>query len=374
MIIGYDAKRLFHNQTGLGYYSRTLLTSLHDANPSFNAVLFEANPIHNELTSSYFKEDRYQIKKLNRPAWYHRSVNMNRAIAGSKIQVFHGLSNELPYQKLKTNIPTVVTMHDVLFKSFPEDFPMVDRMIYQFKTSTALKRADMIIAISEATKKELLHYFPMDDHKIKVIYQGYDPIFNRIVDQAQIVSFRKEYHIPEQYLLYVGSITYRKNLLIILKALRLLPDTERIPLVVAGKGAQYFQKVKEYIHQYHLGRWVKFLPNLPRKDLPILYAGAEVLIYPSLGEGFGLPVLEGIAANVPVITSNQSSLPEAGGDIAIYFDPKQPEELAHKISTINKHEVQSLSATKRKAHLNKFDAYSIARQYFGSYELVSYEL
>ncbi len=363
MIVGYDAKRLFHNPTGLGYYSRTLVNSLHTEDPAFHAVLFDRRPIKNELTKHYFEDPRFQIRSLPKPSWYHRSINLNRAIRDSTCQLYHGLSNELPLIPLNCNIPTVVTIHDVLYKSFPQDFPLPDRWIYDLKTRSALNRADLIIAISEATKSELNHYFSIDPSKIKVVYQSYDPLFDQKVSDAELGALREHYQLPDQYLLYVGSITYRKNLIVILQALQLIPESRRNILVVAGKGNGYQQKISAHIAKFNLGRWVKFLPNLLRKEVRTLYAGAEALIYPSLGEGFGLPVLEGIAAHIPVITSDCSSLPEAGGDLAIYFDPKRPDDLAVKIERLDKKEYQQGTIARRTAHLKKFSSSKISKEY-----------
>lgn len=363
MEVGYDAKRLFHNHTGLGYYSRTLIQSLSEADPEFRATLFDANPVVTAQTELFHDHEKYRIVKPGIPAWYYRSVRINKYLDTTRVSLFHGLSNELPYLPLPSSIPAVVTIHDVLFKSFRADFPWHDRWIYQFKTRVALERADLVVAISEATKEDILRHFKVAENKIRVIYQSYDPVFDQPVSEGEVAEVLASYRLPAEYLLYVGSVTYRKNLMVILRALQAMEEKKRIPLLVAGKGKDYQKRAEEYIRQHQLENWVHFLPDLPRYVLRILYAGAQMLIYPSLGEGFGLPVLEGIAANIPVITSNRSSLPEAGGEAAHYFNPEDHGELKELILKVTRSDSGTQSLTRRTEHLHKFNKNRIARQY-----------
>ncbi|MEP7323294.1 MAG: glycosyltransferase family 1 protein [Saprospiraceae bacterium] len=363
MIIGYDAKRLFHNYTGLGYYSRTLVQSLQESDPDFKAILFDPHPEENILTKPFFESSSFQPVQLKSPAFYNRSVNINGCLLPHKIDVFHGLSNELPIVKLAHQIPTVVTIHDILYKSFHEDFPWLDRQVYQLKTKNALEKASTIVAISEATKSEIIKYFPFATNKIKVVYQSYDPIFDQAVSSEMLQSELSKRSLPSEYLLYVGSITQRKNLGIIIEALKLIPEEKRLPLFVAGKGNKYEKKIKELIRDHQLTKWIYFFPDLLRTTLRLFYSGAQSIIYPSLGEGFGLPVLEAIASNVPVITSNISSMPEAGGNLALYFDPTNAEQLAHCIQSIHTSDLLRSNEALRQTHLAKFSRKVISNQY-----------
>lgn len=363
MIIGFDSKRLFHNSTGLGYYSRTLVHSLVETIPDFKAMLFDAHPVKTELTDKYFSNEKVTVATIGSPGWYSRSVNMDPYLLRHQIEVFHGLSNELPLTGDTKKIPRVVTIHDILFKSFKQDFPWHDRLIYDRKTKSAIQKADIIVAISQATKNDLIQYYKAAEEKIRIIYQSYDPIFNIPVEEAELAEVLSTFELPKTYLLYVGSITHRKNLKVIIDALWMLPAKDRIPLVVAGQGTGYEKFIRQYIVQRQLQNIIHFLPGLPRMTLRILYSGAHLLIYPSLGEGFGLPVLEGIASHIPVITSDRSSMPEAGGDIANYFDPSQPEQLASMIRQSPFGDANSKVPTARTIHLEKFNRNKIALQY-----------
>ena len=363
MEVGYDAKRLFHNHTGLGYYSRTLIQSLSEADQDFKATLFDARPVATAQTELFYDPEKYRIIKPGSPAWYYRSVRINKYLDQTRLNLFHGLSNELPYRPLPASIPAVVTIHDVLFKSFKADFPWHDRWVYQWKTRVALERADLVVAISQATREDLLRHFKVDEKKIRVIYQSYDPVFDQPVSDSEVAEILANYRLPSEYLLYVGSVTHRKNLMVILRALQAMEEKNRIPLLVAGKGKDYQKQAVEYIRRHGLESRVFFLPDLPRYVLRILYAGAQMLIYPSLGEGFGLPVLEGIAANIPVITSNRSSLPEAGGEVAHYFNPEDPGDLKELIEKVSGTTNLKNSDHQRIEHLQRFNKNRIARQY-----------
>jgi len=363
MRIGYDAKRLFHNDTGLGHYSRTLIQSLQKEDTHFKACLFDSSPVDNMLTAPFFNPQKFQIVRTGKPSWYYRSINLNKYIIRHDIQLFHGLSNELPVNSLPSGIPRIVTVHDVLFKSFEEDFPWHDRWIYELKTRLALQRSDLVITISEASKRDILKHYDVKEEKIRVIYQSYDPIFDTVVIAHQLIETRNLLKVPSTYLLYVGSITHRKNLMVIVRALQKMSVSERIPLLVLGEGGRYQKQIKEYIHAHRLENWVYFLPDLPRTQIRILYAGAEMLIYPSLGEGFGLPVLEGIAANIPVITSDRYSLPEAGGEVAYYVDPLNAEALKDMILQVDRNPHRANYEQRRKEHLSKFSRSAIARIY-----------
>ena len=363
MRIGYDAKRLFHNNTGLGHYSRTLIQLLLQSNNDLEIVLFDSHPVQNELTRQIFSAPQVNTITLDYPGWYYRSINLSKFISKANPDVYHGLSNELPLIK-NGNIPYVVTIHDLLYQNFPNDFSFFDRTIYNIKTSQAIKNADTIIAISEATKKSILDSFSVDDKKIKVIYQSYDPVFDIPVAPVEMEEVLKKYKLPVSYNYYVGAVTYRKNLKVILEAMLQQSASQQLPLLVAGNGTNYLKEINNFIHQNKLSKLVFHLPHLPRSVVRMLYTNANAIIYPSLGEGFGLPVLEGIAANLPVITSSISSLPEAGGDVALYFNPRKPEELASILNSLDKERHLEQTTVKRANHLQKFHPQVTAQKYY----------
>jgi len=339
MNIGFDAKRAYHNRTGLGYFSRTLIGLLSQHYPEHQYYLFNPKP------SSLFHFDQANItevrpggfiNKLFSAAW--RSSWVTRDLVGHKIDLYHGLSHEIPVGITKTGIPSVVTIHDLMPERFPSHYKPIDVQIYRKKFRYACTNATHIMAISEQTKQDIIEFYKIPAEKITVSYQSCDPVFARQVPDEDRERIRKKYNLPEQFFLYVGSVIERKNLLNICKALFLLRNELDIPLVVVGSGGKYFQQVKDYVLQQGLTKKVIFLSEqlkaqgqsgfIDTADFPAVYQLSIAMIYPSFYEGFGAPVMEALWSKVPVITSNVSCLPEVGGPGAYYVDPNSADEIA----------------------------------------------
>ena len=343
MIIGFDAKRAFQNRTGLGNYSRTLLQSLYDNYRDDTYVLFAPKrtpmfPLSESPRFSVVTPD-WQPAKLLPSVW--RSMWMTRDLKKAGISLYHGLSNELPSGIDKANISSVVSIHDVIFEKYPEYYHKSEVVIYRKKFRAACRRADIIMAMSEQTKNDIVELYGVDKTKVRVTYQSCDPIFRVLVDAETKASIRKLYNLPEQYFLYLGSIIERKDLLSVCQALQQLRDKVDIPLVVIGQGKEYKQKVQQWLAENNMTDRVIFLNDsavaketkefLSGEHFPAIYQNAIGFIYPSMYEGFGIPILEAISGGVPVIAANASSLPEVGGDAALYFQPGNVEQLALQI-------------------------------------------
>jgi glycosyltransferase involved in cell wall biosynthesis len=347
MRIAFDAKRAYQNGTGLGHYSRTLISSLAEGyvgneyflcapklTDRFNISSFEN--IHN-LTPQGF------LPNLLKSAW--RSSWIKRDLESLAIDVYHGLSNEIPRNINKTKIKSVVTIHDLIFERYPEQYNKIDVQIYRQKFKYACENADVVIAISQQTKEDIKEFYRIPESKIIICYQSCNPSFASRVSEEEKVRIRSLYNLPDQFYLYVGSIIDRKNLLNICKALALLEKMgNNTPLVVIGDGGDYKQKVKQYITEAGLDKKVIFLSDreelkslhsfITAKDFPAIYQQALCMVYPSFFEGFGIPVLESLWSKIPVITSNVSCLPETGGDAASYVSPSSPEEIAKALDKI----------------------------------------
>ena len=345
MNLGFDAKRAFHNGTGLGHYSRSLIRSLSEHHPEHQYYLFNPKPanifqlqgrnLHEILPSGLFN-------KLFSSAW--RSSWVKKDLKKYKIDLFHGLSHEIPLDIRETGIKSVVTIHDLIHERYPEQYNAIDVRIYNKKFRYACQYADKVIAISEQTKRDIIEFYKTPEEKITVCYQSCNPAFGKQVSEEEKNRVKTLYQLPEQYFLYVGSVIERKNLLNICKALFLLRNDLDIPLVVIGDGRKYKQQVKDYIKQNGLKSRIIFLSEDPlakssksfqsAADFPAIYQSAIAMIYPSFFEGFGIPVLEAIWCKLPVITSNVSCLPEAGGDGAYYVNPASAEEIAEGMKII----------------------------------------
>ena len=345
MNIGFDAKRAYHNKTGLGHYSRNLLMALGENYPAHNYFLFNPNPYKRfELDGENMHEigPTSFFHRLITPAW--RSSWVKKDLKRLKIDLYHGLSHEIPVGIPKTGIRSVVTIHDLIHERHPEQYSFGDVAIYRKKFRYACNQADKVIAISEQTKNDIIEFYKIPEKKIEVCYQSCNPAFMEPVSETARINIKELYNLPEQFFLYVGSIIERKNLLNICKALYLLKNDFAIPLVVIGDGGDYKLKVKEFIRQHELTDKIIFLSESETakglqsyqtaEDFPAIYQSAIAMVYPSTFEGFGIPVLEALWSKLPVITSNTSCLPEAGGDGAYYVDPASAVEIAEGMKKI----------------------------------------
>ncbi|MBR4793821.1 MAG: glycosyltransferase family 4 protein [Bacteroidaceae bacterium] len=338
MRIGFDAKRLFNNFTGLGNHSRTTVDILTQFYPENEYLLYTPKIRHNDITGKYTDNAILPHGLLRGSAW--RTLGLAHAAKKDGVDIFHGLSNELP---ARLNIPSVVTIHDVAFRTFPDMYHAPDRFTYNLKWRHACNAADRIIAISESTKEDIIRFYNVDPARIDVVYQPVNSLYytnNEGICPASLAPYVN----GKPYMLYVGSINSRKNLLGIVKAMELLPKDMQIPLVVIGDGREYKQKVLEYIKGHKLQNLVIFTPEkVYTEGLRYLYLNAQLFVYPSFYEGFGLPVVEALLSHCPVITSNLSSLPEACGPDQMKADPGSPEDIAMKMEKLLSDESLRLS-------------------------------
>ncbi|NLR58813.1 glycosyltransferase family 4 protein [Chitinophaga polysaccharea] len=339
MKIGFDAKRAFQNNTGLGNYSRTLISSLVKDFPGEDWFLFAP-----KQTTMYDLRNMPALKVVTpahalhrwlKSAW--RSRFIVKDLLRYHINIFHGLSHELPFGIHKSGIRAVVTMHDLIFERYPEQYNPIDVLTYRRKAKYACRYADRVVAISEQTKQDLITYYHTPAEKIDVVYQSCDPAFAETHSAADIAAMVAKYQLPSQYFLYVGSLIERKNLLGIVTAMNTLKGTLDIPLVVLGSGSGYKKKVKSFLEAHGLTSQVVFLnekARLRNEELPLLYQGAVALIYPSIFEGFGIPILEALWSRTPVITSHGSCFAETAGDAALYVNPLDPATIAEAMKEV----------------------------------------
>ena len=367
MRIGFDAKRLFNNFTGLGNHSRTTVDILSQFYPENQYLLYTPKIRYNNITGQYTGKAILPHGILRGSVW--RTFGLASAAKKDAVDIFHGLSNELP---TGLDIPSVVTIHDVAFRTFPDMYHAIDRFTYNLKWRHACKTADRIIAISESTKQDIIRFYDVDPDRIDVIYQPVNHIY--YTDDKGVCPASLEPHVNgKPYMLYVGSINSRKNLLGVVRAIEMLPDDIRIPLVVIGDGREYKHKVLEYITAHKLQDMVVFTPEkVDAEGLRYLYLNAKLFVYPSFYEGFGLPVVEALLSKCPVITSNVSSLPEAAGPDSFMADPNDIADIAEKINTVLTDEGLRLKMTEngyRYAH-DKFGPKVLAANLMDAYRKI----
>lgn len=372
MIIGYDAKRIVCNKSGLGSYARTLINDISRiAGPDIRLNLYAPTPGNGELRRQIRESAEVRFVYPNfcgnciMRAWW-RMHGMVKALLRDGVDLYHGLSGELPIGIKEAGINTVVTIHDLIFMRHPEWYGPIDTRIYSWKFRRTCQEADRIIAISECTKRDIMLFGDIPPEKIDVIYQSCGMRYKMRESEKRLQEVHTAYMLPQRYIVSVGTIEERKNILLAVKAMRLLP--EDISLVVVGKPTPYLRKVSRFIASAEMESRVKFLHNVPDEDLPAIYQMAEASVYPSRYEGFGVPVIEAIQSGLPVVACTGSCLEEAGGNGALYVDPDDVYGMAEAMKKILKgspEREQRIAESQR--YVSRFENADVAQQVMDVY-------
>jgi glycosyltransferase involved in cell wall biosynthesis len=369
MNIGFDAKRLFLNNTGLGNYSRDLVAGLIEQFPNEEYHLFTPKQRDEEKTKFI---TNHPTTKVHTPQFlnalfpsYWRSISLENDLVNHKIDVFHGLSNEIPQRSFKSKLKYIVTIHDLIFLHLPHLYQPIDRTIYNKKFYYAAKNSDRIIATSQHTKQDIIEKYGINEQKIEVVYQSCHNNFKERKSSEEIKLTKKKYQLPSNYILSVGTIEERKNLALVIKALKHID----LPLVAIGKKTSYYKTLQGILQKEGITDKVIFLENVSFSDLPAIYQGTEVFVYPSIYEGFGIPVLEALYSKIPVITSNASSLPEVAGEHSICINPTNLEELIDALSNVlSKSDLRKTMIEQGYLHAQKFQNNLQAKQVYDIYQ------
>ena len=374
MNIGFDAKRLFNNFTGLGNYSRFVVQALIQHAPDNGYVLYTpAVRKHPEIDPIVFAKKVTVVQPSATYTFFKasglwRTWGIAKEDSIKSLQVYHGLSQELPVG-LPATIRKIVTVHDLIFLRFPKLYSSIDVRIYKTKVIKACQSADVVVAISQQTAQDLMDFLNVPESKIKVVYQGCHPQFLKNVSGEEILGVKAKYRLPKRYLLNVGTIETRKNIMLAVKALALLPPAGRLPLVVLGKETSYKAEVVTKAIELGVSDAVIFLHGAVFSDFPAIYQGADLFIYPSLFEGFGIPLVEALESGVPVITSMGSCFQEAAGPDAVYVDPTNEEELAFQINRVlTDYDLRHQMIASGKRFTKKFSSLSIAQDLLEIYK------
>jgi len=333
MKIGFDAKRAFNNFSGLGNYSRYVISNICRFYPENDCLLYTPRIADKNLfklpAGTVLKQPEKGFLKAKGSIW--RSLRLSSIMDKDGVDLFHGLSNELPYGIHRSRLKSVISIHDLIFLEHPELYKSIDRKFYHNKVRYGTRAANRIIAVSEQTKQDIIRHLKVDESRISVVYQGCNRQFYQRVSQDGLRSSRRRFALPSEYLLYVGTIEERKNLLRIIMALH--QGNLDIPLVVVGRKTTYYNQVKEYIEKHQL-KSIHFLDHVQTTDLPAIYQASKGFIYPSSYEGFGIPILEALNSGIPVITSKGGCLEETAGKGGILIDPFDQEEMIEAIRMV----------------------------------------
>lgn len=372
MRIGFDAKKIVKNLTGIGNYSRCMVNALAKYYPENRYVLFAPGEGNKQATgrlhvsqSVAFCFPRHIPGFLSE--WW-RCRGVVKDIDRNSVELYHGLSNELPFGIKKAHCKSVVTIHDLIFLRYPDTYGRLARAILKFKTRYACRKADRIVAISEQTKRDIIQFYQIPADKISIVYQGCDSIYYDKVPSDKISDVLRRYNLPSRYLLSVGTFEKRKNQKSIIEALPHIDDD--IHLVLVGKPTEYAKELESAIADCRVGDRVHVLHNVPNEDLPALYQGCSVFVYMSYFEGFGIPILEALVSGVPIVAATGSCLEEAGGLSGLYCEPFDVKGIANQIEYILKHPDQAeLRVSAGKDYAKRFSEEQIANDMIEVYKL-----
>ncbi|MCK5084589.1 MAG: glycosyltransferase family 4 protein [Candidatus Pacebacteria bacterium] len=338
MIIGIDIRMLAQGtRSGIEEYTINLLSNMISLDNNIEYKLFYNGYKKTELEYDFLKLSNVQLKEFKIP---------NRILDASfqflnypkidkmleKVDVF--FSPHIFSSSLSKKCRTITTFHDLSFESYPE-FYSTGKNYWHFLMNPRkqARKADQIIAVSKSTKDDLINIYNIKPEKIKVIYSGIDQESRIKNQESRISKIKKRYNLPDRYILYLGTLEPRKNIIGLIKAFEILNSRFKIPdskfqLIIAGSKGWLYNDIFKTVENSPVKNDIVFTGFVDNKDKSALYSLADLFVYPSFYEGFGFPPLEAMAAGTPVVTSNFSSLPEAVGDAAIMVNPYNLDELA----------------------------------------------
>lgn len=377
MHVAIDGKRFYLNASGLGRYSRTLVPALLDEAPAdaltltlfkpSGAVKFEAKPHPRQQIATA----QYRLPgNMGNALWRFRKLP--RLIDSGPYSLFHGPSHILPHT---SRCPMVVTMFDLIFLRYPAYFPLWDRNYYHYMFKKSSQRANHIISISEATKADLVNYLGVREEKISVVYPACDDGLAPLSEE-RLGDVRRLYDLPDDYVLYVGTIEPRKNILRTAQAVdRLLAEgriDEQVMFLIVGSKGWFYDEILNGIEKLPFRKNIRLVGPVFGEDLAGIYQLATVMAFASEFEGFGYPVLESMQMGTAVLTSRISSLPEAGGDAAHYVDPLEVDDIALGLEKlINDPAYRQALVQKGFEHARKFTAQEMASKTLEIYKMIA---
>ena len=368
-VIGMDAKRIVRNATGLGNYGRTLVNDLAGAvGDDWLLRLYAPDKGRDDLRTKVADSTRVVWTYPQTTFGFQKSLwRMGQGMVSDMqrdgVQLYHGLTGELPWGLRQAGIRSVVTIHDVIFLRHPEYYHWTDTKIYAWKFRHACREADRIIAISERTRQDVIELGGVAAEKIDVIYQSCSPTFRQRLHEDELAAVRHQLGLTGRIMLSVGTIERRKNLLLAVKALERLPQD--VHLVAVGRQTDYVKELPRNNARLHL------LSGISDQQLQALYQLADVFVYPSRYEGFGIPVMEAIHSGLPVVACKGSCLEEAGGPDCLYVDADDVEDMARAVScSLRGAEGREERIQRSREYVKRFEGQDVARQVLSVYEKV----
>jgi glycosyltransferase involved in cell wall biosynthesis len=312
-----------YRSAGISWYIQNLLRHLPEVDPTFRYAVFLGEKRYVGVPGLQLRVSRLPTHRPPVRILWEQALQP-WALRREDVDLLHGMALVGP---LATQCPFVVTIHDLSFVRYPQNFQGLKRRYLQTFTRLSVRRARRVIAISENTKRDIVQHYGVEPTKVDMIHYGLDPIFKPLPAES-IERFRSEKGLPDRFILFVGTLEPRKNVARLIEAYARLPENRPALVLVGGKGWLY-DEIFHRIRALGLEDEVLFAGYVPAEQLPYWYNAAELFVYPSLYEGFGLPPLEAMACGTPVMTSSVSSLPEVVGRAGCLVDPLDAEALTY---------------------------------------------
>ena len=334
MRIGFDIRPFLREETGVGIYFKNLLCTLAKIDRTNEYFLFSSswkdrfNPVNIPgFAKKSFVDLRYPVKAVN--FFWHR-------LGWPDLDFFFKTPLDLTHSPTPLPLPTqgkkIITVHDLFFLDFPELADREAGRVFSRRIKNSVQKADGIVAVSLFTGRQLAERFMLDKEKIRIIHHGINLLEWEASDRQDLERTKASLDLPEDFLLFVGAHEPRKNLPNLIKTLRIIHDRHRkTPLVLVGRKGSDSDYINKTVQKLDLGSWVKLVGYVDEKELKNIYRLASVFVFPSLWEGFGIPLLEAMASGLPIVASRSSALPEIAEDAAAYVDPEDPEDMAEQI-------------------------------------------
>jgi glycosyltransferase involved in cell wall biosynthesis len=354
MRIGIDYTSAVRQSAGIGRYTRSLVAALARADEQNDYILLVPSdgrgalveaagvplPPHQARGShprAKHQDSNFRLARAPLPEralvtlWQRVSIPLPVEIFIGGVDVFYSPDFVLPPTLSKIKI---LTVHDLSFKRVPETALPKLKWYLEGAVPRAIKRADLILADSNSTRDDLIDLFNLPAERVQTLYSGVEPYFRRVSDGSTLEAVRTRYGLAKPFVLSVGTIEPRKNLVRLIQAYSRLPQLGDLDLVVAGSRGWMYEEIYRAPQKFGVDPGVRFIGFVPESDLPALYSLARLFVYPSLYEGFGLPVLEALSCGAPVIASNSSSLPEVAGQAAVLVEPHDTDALAEAMARL----------------------------------------
>ncbi|HEX8599923.1 MAG TPA: glycosyltransferase family 1 protein [Chloroflexia bacterium] len=332
MLVGFEASALHGHKSGVGYYTENMMASIMAASPENRYVLFSGRNVRNDDYFPLGSELEYNDRHFPVRAVWMQTV-LPSALRHVRPDLCHFTNYLAPVQ---CPCPSIVTIYDMTVFITPRFHTFKKFVLDRTLMPIVARRADAIVTVSNSARNDILRYLKVPRDKVRVIPGAASSHFRPTTDQAKLEDVRSRYGLDVPYILYVGTIEPRKNLVRLVRAFaRLKKRSLPHKLLIVGQAGWQVSPVYAEVERLGLTKDVVFTGYVPLEDLPPLYTMAESLAFPSLYEGFGLPVIEAMACGTPVVTSRSSSLREISGDAALLVDPLSVDELEEALYRIH---------------------------------------